>query len=182
MKTLPVSHKPTETTQLFQDHGHSPHLRRSWCTWESGVTRRSPEVKWDHNPLFANESRQDGNGDVKMVPNDLTCQAASKDMHIDLLGSWRDLDLTWPDLRSNFEIDLSRSNSIFFELARRPHFYESKVEKLPISRKCDVWSPKTGSNIDLGQKTAPPIASTRREQSAVFFSLSSTTISFEAHG
>ena len=26
MKMLPVSHKPTETTQFFQDHGHSPHL------------------------------------------------------------------------------------------------------------------------------------------------------------
>ena len=26
MKMLPFSHKPTETTQFFQDHGHSPHL------------------------------------------------------------------------------------------------------------------------------------------------------------
>ena len=26
MKMLSVSQKPTETTQFFQDHGHSPHL------------------------------------------------------------------------------------------------------------------------------------------------------------
>ena len=26
MKMLLVSHKPTETTQFYQDHNHSPHL------------------------------------------------------------------------------------------------------------------------------------------------------------
>ena len=36
-----------------------------------------------------------------------------------------------------------------------------------------------GSNIDLGSKIAPPIASTCQEQFPVFFSLSSTTLSFE---
>ena len=61
MKMLPVSHKPTETTQLLQYHGHSPHLWWSGCNWRSGVTGRSlrsNEVKWGHNPFFANNSRR----------------------------------------------------------------------------------------------------------------------------
>ena len=33
----------------------------------------------------------------------------------------------------------------------------------------DLWPVITGSNIDLGSKITSPIASTRREQSAVFF-------------
>ena len=43
-------------------------------------------------------------------------------------------------------------------------------------------TPKTGSNFDLGSKNALLIASTRREQSTVFFSLSSTTLSLEMPG
>ena len=49
------------------------------------------------------------------------CQTAlpvkSLQMHIDLLESWPDLDL--PDLRSKFKIDLSMSESISSETARR---------------------------------------------------------------
>ena len=112
----PVSHRRTETTQFFQDHDHSRHLWWSGCNWWSGVTWRSSEVTWGHNPFFANNSRQDGDTDTQMVPNDLDRQAASKDMHIDLIGPWPALDL---DLRSNFEIDLSRSNSTCSEPARR---------------------------------------------------------------
>ena len=48
-----------------------------------------------------------------MVPNDMARRAASEDvqLHVALLGSWSDLDLTltWPDPRSSFEIDLSKS-------------------------------------------------------------------------
>ena len=36
-------------------------------------------------------------------------------------------------------------------------------------RKFDLWPVITGSNIDLGPKIIPPIASTRREQSAGLF-------------
>ena len=37
--------------------------------------------------MFANNSRQDVDRDAQMVPNDLARQAASEDMHIDLLRS-----------------------------------------------------------------------------------------------
>ena len=40
-------------------------------------------------------------------------------MHFYLLGSWCDLDPAWPVLRSNVEIDLSRSKSTCFEPAGR---------------------------------------------------------------
>ena len=43
-----------------------------------------------------------------------------------------------------------------------------------------LWPLKTGSNVDLVSKHAPPIATTRREQFAVF-PLISTTLSFETH-
>ena len=95
MKMLPVSHKPNKTTQFFQDHGHSPHLCGSGCSWQSGVTGRSPEVKWRYNPFFANKSRRDADRDAQMVPDDLARRAASDDVRIDLLGSWSNLELTW---------------------------------------------------------------------------------------
>ena len=49
--------------------------------------------------MFANNSRQDVDRDAQMVPNDLARQAASEDMHIDLLRSWYDLDLTWTEFK-----------------------------------------------------------------------------------
>ena len=102
MKMVPVSHKPIKTTQFFQDNGHSPRMCRSGCNWWSGVTWKSPEVKWRHNPVFANRSRQDGDRDAQMVPNDSARRAASEDMHIDLLESWSDVDLTLTWLEVKF--------------------------------------------------------------------------------
>ena len=109
MKLLPISHKPTEATQFFQDHGHSPQLWWSKCNWRLTVTGRSPDTKWGQNPVFANNSWQ--NGEAQAVPNDLVRQPACNDMPIGLLRSWPDLDLTlaWPELRSDFEINLPRS-------------------------------------------------------------------------
>ena len=52
------------------------------------------EVTRGQNPVFANNSRQEGDREAQMVPNDLARQAASEDMHIDLLRSRPDLDLT----------------------------------------------------------------------------------------
>ena len=69
--------------------------------------------------FLAIKSRQDRDRDAQMVPNDLARQAASEDLHIDLPGSWPVLELIWPDLGSNFEIDLSMSKSFYFETARR---------------------------------------------------------------
>ena len=97
MKMLPVLHKPTETTQFFQEHSQSPHLWWSRCNWWSWVTGRSSEVTWGHNPFFANNSWQDEDRDAQMVPNDLAYQSGLEAMHIDLLGSWT--DLTWPEVR-----------------------------------------------------------------------------------
>ena len=94
LKMLPVSHKPNKTNQFFQDHGHSPHLWWFRCNWWLMVTGRSPEVNWGHTLFFANNSRQDGDRYAQMVPNDMACQVASKDMHIDVLRSWPVLDLT----------------------------------------------------------------------------------------
>ena len=44
-----------------------------------------------------------------------------------------------------------------------------EVEKSWNLQKFDLWPAITGSNIDLGPKIIPPIASTRREQSAGLF-------------
>ena len=99
MKMLPVSHKLNEATQFFQNHDHTPHLWWSGCNWWSGIMGRSTEVTWGRNPFFANNSRQDGDRDVQTVSKDLASPIASEDMHIDLLWSWPDLDLTWPEER-----------------------------------------------------------------------------------
>ena len=48
----------------------------------------SQESHRGHNPFFfTNNSRQHGVRDTQMLPNDLARQAASEDMHIDLLKS-----------------------------------------------------------------------------------------------
>ena len=82
MKMLPVSHIPTETSQLFQDHCNLLHLWWSGCSWWSGVTGRPSAVTWGHNPFFVNNSPQDGDRNAQTVPNDLVRQAALEDMHI----------------------------------------------------------------------------------------------------
>ena len=56
------------------------------------------EVQWGHSLFFDYKSWHDGDRDALMVPNDLTHWAATENVHVDLLGSWSHLDLTWPDL------------------------------------------------------------------------------------
>ena len=116
-KMLPVSHKPTETIQLFQDHSHSPYQWWSRCNWRSGVKRRSTGVKWGHKPFFANKSRQNEDKERKWCHWFVEPLRGMYIMHTDPLGSCADLDLTltWPDPRSYFEIDLSRSKSTYSE-------------------------------------------------------------------
>ena len=109
----PPNYKPMgkyeNASRFAQADRNHPMLSGSWPLthlWWSGCNWRHlmlPEVKWGHNPFFANKSRQDGDRDAQMVPNDLARQAASKDMHVDLLGSWP---------------DLSESKSICFEPVR----------------------------------------------------------------
>ena len=57
-----------------------------------------------------------------------------------------------------------------------------KFERLPTSRKLDLWPLITGSNIDLGKETQyqSQITIACREQSIIFFLLSSKTLSFES--
>ena len=57
------------------------------------------KVIWGHirwQSVFTNNSWQDGDRDAQMLPNDLARQFCPEDMHIDLHGSWPDLDLTRP--------------------------------------------------------------------------------------
>ena len=153
MKTLPVSHKLTETTQFFQDHEHSPHLWWSGCNWWSGVTGRSSEVTWGHNPFFANNSRQGGDRDERMVPNGFARRAASlRKIYIDLHGLWPDLDLTWPEVRFWNWIFKNVQFSI-----------ETEFEKLSCIKKkrftllsYDLGSAKEGSAKHVGPLSHPP--------------------------
>ena len=107
MKILPVSHKPIKTTQFFQDHDHSPHLCRSECNCRSGVTGRSPEVTIHFSPIPSRDRIE--------IETQKWCQTTwpieplRKMCILTYLG--HDLSLTWPDLRTNFQIDLSRSKS-----------------------------------------------------------------------
>ena len=104
IKMPPVLHKPTDTTQFFQDHGHSPHLWWPRCNWWLWVMGRPPEVIWGQNLVFANNSLQDRDRGAQMVPNDLAHEAVRKVCILTYFG--HDLTLTWPDPRTNFEIDL----------------------------------------------------------------------------
>ena len=108
---LPVSHKPIKSTQFFQDHDHSPHLCRSGCNWRLGGHWKVTWGQMTSLSVFSSISRDRMEKDAQTVPNGLTRRAASENVHIDLFASWSDLDLTLnrPDLRSNFQIDLSRS-------------------------------------------------------------------------
>ena len=59
--------------------------------------------------------------------------------------------------------------------------YSSKVEKLPISRKFNLWPPKTVSKFDLESKTHYQ-SRELVESNPLIFPLSSTTLSFETPG
>ena len=116
---LPVSHKLTKTTQFFQDHDHSPHLWWSGCNWSD-----------DRGPWEGQLRSHEGIIRVSPITRDRMemetrkwCQTAWlvkplwKICILTYLG--HDLTLTCPDLRSDFEIDLSRSKRICPESARR---------------------------------------------------------------
>ena len=100
--------KCESASRFVQTNRNHPILSGLWTLTPSvmirvhlmiGVTVRSSEVTWGNNPFFANNLRQDGDKNTQMVPNDLARQGDSEDMHIDLLGSWPDLDMTWTKVR-----------------------------------------------------------------------------------
>ena len=139
-KMLPVSHKLTQTTQFFQDHDHSPHLWWSGCNWWLGLTGRSSEVTWGHNP-FPPIIRDK----MKIA----TRECCRKNWLVEFLRkiyilTYLGRDLTWPDLRSYFEIDVSRSKSmcqtVSIKRAQWCHFYVhiSHIQQV-INEKLPPW-------------------------------------------
>ena len=85
--------------------------------------------------FFSNKSRQDGDRDAQMVPSYLARRAASEVVHIDLLGSWSDLDLTWPEVKfSNwpFKVKKYMFRTGLTRRTRWCHFYFrfSHIEKV----------------------------------------------------
>ena len=117
MKMLPDSLKPTETTHFLQDHSTHPICDDRVLTynWWSAVTGGSSGVTWGHNPFFANNSPQKGDRHSQIVPNDLA-HLVRKICIMPYLD--HDLTLTWPGPRSDYEVDLSRSNDTLSEPAR----------------------------------------------------------------
>ena len=87
-----------------------------------------------------------------------------------------DLTLAWPDLRSNFELDLSRSKSKWFELARRGKndgiifILVSLISKkllmmnnLREKRQLFIWRPVEPTLLTLGQIVSQTIVMAWRE-------------------
>ena len=130
------------------------------CATESqGSGQRSSEVIWGHKQFFANNTWQDRARDAEMVPNDLSRRDASVDMQHDLIGSWPDLDL-----RSNFDLDLSRSSGICFESSWREKHDGVKIISVSLlvqklftkndfrqKRKFLVWGPLEPKLLNLGR-------------------------------
>ena len=119
MKMLPVPYKPIETTQSFQDHGHSPHLCGFGCNRRRSKVTRSNEVTIRFSPI----SR-----DRMEIETRKWCQTtwAIEPLRRMCILTYLDHDLTliwpWPDLRSNFEIGITRSKSIYIKPTRRDEY------------------------------------------------------------
>ena len=178
MKMLSASHEPIKTTQFFQDVGRSPHLCRCVFDWRSGITGRSPEVKWRHDTFFANKSRQDGDRDAQRMPYDLACRAASEDVHVDLLGSWFDLDLTWGQIfRFTFQVQkvhvsnrLDEANTTVSFLFHISHIKKGINEKpSPWKTTFFIWWPLELQLLILGQIWSENVTGTWGELINSFF-------------
>ena len=130
MKMLPVSHKPTETTQFYQDHGHSPHLWWSRCNWwlgSRGGHLRSNEVIIRFWPITR---------DRVEIETRKWCQATWHHLRdIDPLRSWPYLDLTWPEPRFwnwpfKFKKYNFRTGSARRKWLRHVYFRVSQIKKV----------------------------------------------------
>ena len=180
MKMIPVSNKPTQATQFFQDHVHSPHLWWSGCNWRSGVTGKSPgsnEGKWGHNTFFANKSRPDGDRGAQMVPNDLTRRAASYDVHINLPGSWSDLELTltWPEVKFwnwPFKVKSTCSEPTNTMVFRIFHIKKVIKENHPRAKRYSIWWPLEQTLLTYGQSWSENVTRAWRELPNTFLNSS----------
>ena len=129
MKKLPVSHKPIETTQFFVIVAtHTICAATHTICADPGATddRGLREVTWGQMRLNEATIHFSSIGRDRMeIETRRWCNTArrdaTEDVPIDLLGSRSVCTLTWPwpDLRLNFQIDLSTSKSTFFEPAQR---------------------------------------------------------------
>ena len=102
--------------------------------------------------LFVNKFWLNRDTYMGMAPKCLSRQGASVGCNMTYLN--HHVTLTWDDLRSNFEIDLSRSSCICFEPARRENHIDVKIIALSlllqnvftknyfhINRYFDLWWP-----------------------------------------
>ena len=117
MKMFPVSHKLTENTQYFQDYDPSPHLWWSGCTddrrsWEGQL--RSHDVTIRFSPITSDRTEKET---CKWCQTTWLVKPLWNICILTYLG--HDLTFTWPDLRLDFEIDISTSESTWSEPARR---------------------------------------------------------------
>ena len=159
-----VSHKPTETTQFFQDHGYSPHLWWSGCNRRSWGTGRSAEVKWVQMRSESVFSRI--GGDKMEIQTRKWCQTTwlVKPLRMMCILTYlgHELALTWPDLRSNFETDLSRSKAYVSNrldeanAMMSSNFRVSLIKKVlkdkrsPWKRQFFIWLPQEPNLLIVG--------------------------------
>ena len=92
-----------------------------------------------------------------MVPNDSARQFGSEDMHIDLLWSWPELDLTWPEVKFwNWPFKVKRyvfrTVSTSWTRWYHSHFRISYIKKV-INEKPSPWKTITFSLMTSGAKT-----------------------------
>ena len=122
-----------------------------------------------------------------MVPNDLSRRDASIDMQHDLIGSWPDLDL-----RSNFDLDLSRSSGICFESSWREKHDGVKIISVSLlvqklftkndfrqKRKFLVWGPLEPKLLNLGRIWRKNVTGAWKGLSNAFFGFFLAVILFE---
>ena len=133
------------------------------------------------NPFFANNSWQDRDRDTHMVQNDSTRQFGSEDMHIDLLRSWPNLHLAWPEVE--FWNWPSRPKDTFSKPSRRAEhdgavfiFVSLTIIKKVISEKLSLWKiyfflwcPREPKLLTLGQIWAKDVTGAWRELPYAFF-------------
>ena len=139
---------PLFRIRTFPFTGNGVGLGPQWWPrrqFSSVTLQRSSEVTLGHQPFFANNFWSKRDRDVRVVSLCFSHQDASIHMQYDLLGSPRDLDL-----RSNFDLDLSRSYYTCFDAPwRGKHggvkiialsFQTQKVSlKNCFAQKCRFW-------------------------------------------
>ena len=153
--------KPPNSFSIIATH---PICARSGCNWRSGITGRSPEaneVAIRFSPISRDGMEIDAS---KCCQTTWLVEPLQRMCLCILTYLGHDLTLTWPDLRSNFQIDLLRSKSTCSEPARRgEHDGIIFIFVSPISKKVlmknrirektifFIWWPLEPKLLKLGQ-------------------------------